>query len=95
MSTTQAEPDGHIEIQTYRQHHGQKEKDKRTTNDLQNITQNIKDRATRSILNAGEHRCSGRVSSFCTTCGTLHVNLFTHTMIMYVCWYKIEQSNFC
>ena len=30
-----------------RQHNGQKKKDKRTNNDLQNITQKIKDRATR------------------------------------------------
>ena len=29
-----------------RQHNGQKERDKRTNNDLQNITQNTKDRVT-------------------------------------------------
>ena len=37
-------------------------------NDLQNITQKTKDRATRTLLKtAGELRCSGRVSSYCST----------------------------
>jgi hypothetical protein len=34
-----------------RQHNGQKNKDKRRNNDLQNITQKTKDRATRKPLN--------------------------------------------
>jgi len=33
-----------------RQHNGQKKKDKRTNNDLQNTTQKTKDRATRTPL---------------------------------------------
>jgi hypothetical protein len=38
------------------------EKDKSTNNDIQNIKQKTKDRATRTPLNAGsELRCSGRL----------------------------------
>jgi hypothetical protein len=46
-----------------RQHNGQKKKDKRTNNDLQNI--HIKSRSSNSnpIKNRGELRCSGRISS--------------------------------
>jgi hypothetical protein len=33
-----------------RQHNGQKKKDKKTNNDLQNITHKTKDRVTRSML---------------------------------------------
>jgi len=37
-------------------------KDKRTNNDLQNITQKSKDRATRiPLIPRGKLRCSGRV----------------------------------
>ena len=36
-----------------RQHNGQKKKDKRTNNDLQNITQKTKDRVTRTLLKTG------------------------------------------
>jgi hypothetical protein len=41
-------------------------------NDLQNITQKTKDRATRTPIKTieGDLRCSGRVGSSCTTCGT-------------------------
>jgi hypothetical protein len=42
-----------------RQHNGQKKKDKRTYNGLQNNTQKTKDRATRTLLKTGsEFRCS-------------------------------------
>ena len=37
----------------YRQHNGRKKKDKRTNNDLQNITHKTKDRVTRSPLKTG------------------------------------------
>ena len=37
-----------------RQHNGQEKKDKRTNNDLQNITQKTKDQATRTPLKIGE-----------------------------------------
>jgi hypothetical protein len=48
-----------------RQHNGQK---KKNNNDKQNITQNTKDRATRTPLQTvGEVRCSGRVGSSCST----------------------------
>ena len=46
-----------------RQHNGQKQKDKRTNNDPQNITHKTEDRATRTPLKTGgELRCSGRVA---------------------------------
>jgi hypothetical protein len=41
-------------------------KRKRTNNNLQNITQKMKDQAT--LKTRGELRCSGRVSSSCSTC---------------------------
>ena len=53
-----------------RQHNGQKKKDKRTNNNLQNITQKTKDRATRTPL-----------KSSCSTSGTNHVTLATNVMI--------------
>ena len=47
-----------------RQHNGQKKKDKRTNNDLQNITYKTKDRVTRTPLKTeGELMCYGRVGS--------------------------------
>ena len=43
-----------------RQHNGQKTKDRRTNNDLQNITQKTKDWATGTpLIPRGELRCSG------------------------------------
>ena len=36
-----------------RQYNGQRKKDKRTNNDLQNVTQETKDRATRTPLKTG------------------------------------------
>jgi hypothetical protein len=49
-----------------RQHNGQKKKDERTNNDLQNITQKTKDRVTRTPLKTGgELRFSGWVNSSC------------------------------
>ena len=38
-----------------RQHNGQKKKNKRTNNDLQNTTQKTKDRVTRTPLKTGEN----------------------------------------
>ena len=44
-------------------------KGKRVNNDLQNITQNTRDRATRTLLKTeDELRSSGRVSSSCSSC---------------------------
>ena len=64
-----------------RQHNGQKKKDKRTNNDRQNITYKTKYLVTRTPLkNGGELRCSGRVSSSCSTGGTIHVNLVKNPM---------------
>ena len=52
---------------------------KRTSNDLQNITHEIKDRVTRIPLKiGGELRCSGRASGSCSTCGTRRVTLITN-----------------
>jgi hypothetical protein len=54
-----------------RQHNGQKKKYKRTNNNLQNITYKTKDRVTRTTLKTeDELRCSGRVSSSCSTSDT-------------------------
>ena len=54
-------------------------KRKRTNNDLQNITQNTEDRATRtSLKTGGESRCSGRVISFCSTFNTRRVTVKRH-----------------
>ena len=51
-----------------RKHNGQKKTDKRTNNDIQNITHKTKDRVTRTPLQSGgEFWCSGRVSSFFST----------------------------
>jgi hypothetical protein len=62
-----------------------KEKYKRTKNDLQNIrfcTYKTKDRVTRNPLKTGgELRCSGRISSFCSTSDTRRVNLVTNPVI--------------
>jgi hypothetical protein len=53
-----------------------KRKEKRTNNDLQNNTQKIKDRATRtSLKTGGELRCSGKVSSSCSTCDNSRVTV--------------------
>jgi hypothetical protein len=41
-----------------RQHNGHKKKDKRTNNDLQNITYKIKDRVTRTPLNYVKFICT-------------------------------------
>jgi 4-diphosphocytidyl-2C-methyl-D-erythritol kinase len=49
----------------------QKIKDKGTNNDLQNITQQTKDRAIRTLPKTGsELSCSVGVSGSCSTCGT-------------------------
>jgi hypothetical protein len=59
-----------------RQYNGQKKKDKRTNNNLQNITRKTTDRVTQTQLKtAGELRCSGRVSSSCSTCCSHRVPL--------------------
>jgi hypothetical protein len=51
-----------------RQYNFRKKKNKRTNNDIQNITQKTKDRATRTPLKTvGGFRWLGRVSNLCTT----------------------------
>ena len=57
---------GVIRIRTSkdRQHNGQKKKEKKTNNDLQNITQKTKDRVTQTPLKTGgELRCSRDVAN--------------------------------
>jgi len=55
---------------------------KKTRNDLQNITQKTKDRTTRTPLKIGDERkCSGRISSSCSTCGTRRVTLVTNPVV--------------
>ena len=54
-------------------------KRKRTNSHRPHITQKTKDRVTRTPIKktSGEPMCSGRVSNFCSTSGTGHVNLVT------------------
>ena len=62
-----------------RQHNGQKKKDKQRST---KHTYKTKDRVTRTPLKTGgELRCSGRVSSSCSTSGTHNVNLVTNPVI--------------
>ena len=61
---------------------GQKDKQRSTKH-----THKTKDRVTRTPLKAvGELRCSGRVSSSCSTSGTRRVNLFTNPVISCELW---------
>jgi len=53
-----------------------RKKYKRTNNCLQNITQKTEDRASRTPLKTGgERRCSGWVSSSCSTCDSRRVTV--------------------
>jgi hypothetical protein len=64
-----------------RQRKGQKKKVKLTNNDLLYIHK-TKDRVTPVPLKTGSvHRCSGRISSSCSTSGTSRVNLVTNLVI--------------
>jgi hypothetical protein len=64
-----------------RQHNGQKKKDKRTNNDLQN-THKTRDLVTRTPLKTGGALvCSGRIGSSWSTSGTRLVNLVTNPVI--------------
>ena len=57
-------------------------KRKRTNNDLRNITQKTKDRATRIPQKTwSELKCSGMVTCSCSTCSTYHITLATHPVI--------------
>jgi len=68
-----------------RQHNGQKKKDKRTNNDLQNITHKTKDRVTRIPLKTeSELRCSGRVCVSYSTSATRCVTLITKESCSYL-----------
>ena len=65
-----------------RQHNEQQKKDKRRNSYLQNITHKTKDPVMPSPLKTmGELRCSGRVSSSCSTRGTNRVTLVTILVI--------------
>ena len=67
-----------------RQHNGQKKRNIRRNNDLQNTTHKTKDRVTRTPLSTGcEIRCSGRVSSSCSSSDTSRVTLVTNLVISY------------
>jgi len=62
---------------------GQKKTDIRTSKDIQNTAQKNKDSATRTPLKNGcELRCSGRVSSCCSTSGTRRVNLVPQYLLL-------------
>ena len=61
-----------------RHHNVQKKKNKKTNNDLQSITYKTKDPATQTQLKTGcDFRCSGRVSSSCSTSNTPRGIIFT------------------
>ena len=64
-----------------RQPKGQKKKDKRTNNDLQNMHIKLKISNTNPTKTRGELGCSGRVSSSCSTSDTRRVNLVTNPVI--------------
>jgi hypothetical protein len=56
-----------------------KKKDKRTNSELQNITQKTKrSNNTNSLKIGDEPRCSGRVSSSCSTSDTRRVTVKRH-----------------
>ena len=58
----------------YRQHNDQKEKDKQQST---KHTHKIKDRVTQTPLKTGDElRCTGRVSSSCSTSGTSRVKVW-------------------
>jgi hypothetical protein len=60
----------------------QQTKDTRKNNDLQNITQKTKDRATGTPLKTGDELLfSGREGSSCSTCVTDRVTLVTNPVI--------------
>jgi hypothetical protein len=62
-----------------RRHNGQKKKDRQRSS---KYTHKTKDRVTRTPLKTGgELRCSGRVSSSCSTSGTRRVNLVTNPVV--------------
>ena len=65
-----------------RQYTGQTKNDKRTNNDLQNITLQNKDRATGTSLKLGIY--SGMVDSSCSTCGIRRVTLVTNPVISFI-----------
>ena len=55
---------------------------KRSNNDIQNTKQKTKDRATRTPpKTGGKLKCSGRVGSSCSKCGTRRVTLLTTAAI--------------
>jgi hypothetical protein len=57
-------------------------KDKRTNNDLQNMTHKTEDRVTRTLLITwSELRRYGRASRFCPTSGSRRVTLITNPEI--------------
>jgi hypothetical protein len=65
-----------------RQDNDLKHKNKRTNNDLQNITQKTKDRTTRTKIKTGcEVRCSGKESRSCFTCGARRGTLIRNPVI--------------
>jgi hypothetical protein len=75
------------------QHNGQKKR-KRTNSDLQINTLYTIDRVTRAQLHTGgEHRCSGRISSSCSTSGTRRFTLVTNRMISYLLLTRLRTLN--
>ena len=74
---------------TNRQHNWPKEKVQKDKQRSTKHTYKTKDRVTRTPLKTGgELRCSGRVSSSCSTSGTRRVNLVTNLVLN-----TIKQTN--
>ena len=67
----------------YRQHNGQKEKGKRTNNDLQNTTKKTKDRVTQTPLTSGVN--AGTPDGNSSSCSTSGTRRFTNYMICNCC----------
>ena len=81
-----------IRISKNRKHNGQKEKVQMDKQRSTKHTYKTNERVTRTqIKTGGERRCSGRVSSSCSTIGTRRVNLVTHLVLVALgyptrCW---------
>ena len=60
-------------------------KRQRTNNELQNTTQKIKDRATRTLLKTeDELRCCGRLNNSCSISGSRRVTLVTNPVMIHI-----------
>jgi hypothetical protein len=90
-------PKGQSEAVNQRTDNTMSKKDKRTNNDLQNITQKTKYQATQTPLKTrGEVRCSRKVSNSCSTCDTHSVTVkrHEHHLIWKLCWKPVYVNKY-